>query len=218
MNRKELKESLDLMNKESKQRNFDEAIELIVSLKNINLKNPSQRVDFVVNLPNPYITKVKTAIFLKDKNLAQNVKGIVDKVIFEEEISKINKKECKKLADQYDLFLAEGPVMLTVGKYIGQVLGPRGKMPQVVPADSEQIKSIIKGSLSKQKISNKKNKSSVAIQVKVGKRSQGTDKLAENIKAIYDNLLEKLPAGTQNIKHLYVKTTMGPSFKVGENK
>jgi len=218
LEKKDFEKAIDEVIKNSKERKFDESLEVIVALKNIALKNKEQRIDFFVNLPHPYRTKINSAIFLKDKNLASQAKGIVDKIILEEEINNISKKDAKKLAKEYDVFLAEGPVMLTVGKKLGQVLSPRNKMPVIAPPNIEAIKTLLKTSIAKQKISNKKNKSSVAIQTKFGKRSLSVSDLAENAGVIYNAVVDKLPNGKYNVKHVFIKTTMGSPIKVGENK
>jgi large subunit ribosomal protein L1 len=218
LEKKDFEKAIDEAFKNSKPRKFDEAVELILTLKNIALKNKEQRLDFTVNLPHPYKKQIKSIIFLKDKNLASQLKGVVNKILFEEDVKKISKKEGKKLANEFDLFLAEGPVMLTVGKHLGQILSPRNKMPVVAPPNVDAIKVLLKTSLAKQKISNKKNKSSVAVQIKIGQKSLSVEELAKNMNFVYDAVVEKLPAGKHNIKHVFIKTTMGSPIKVGENK
>jgi len=218
LDKKILERTITKLFSEAHKRNFDESVELIVTFKNLNIKNKEHRFEFVVTIPNPFITKVKSLVFVKDKNLAVNLKGIVDKVVLDEEISKLSKKDGKKLANEYDVFLAEGSAMLTVGKYLGQTLSPRGKMPLIAPPNPETIKAIISSSPSKIKVSNKKNKSSVAIQTRIGKRSQEPSKIVDNTLALYNSLIDKLPAGKQNIKDISFKTTMSKPLKVGGGK
>lgn len=205
---------IDELKSKSKQRKFDEAVELIYTLRNINVKNRDQRIELSVNLPHPYLDRVSSLVFVKDKNLASELKGVVDKIILDEDIPKISKKEAKKLAEEHKVFLAEGPVMLTVGKYLGQVLSPRGKMPLIAPPNINAIKAIINSTVSQQKISNKKSKTSVAIQTKVGKRSQSSEDLAENCVAITKAIIDKLPAGEQNLKSVYIKSTMSGTINL----
>ena len=213
-----LEKSISDLLSSSKKRNFDEAVELIITLKDINVKSKEQRLEFVVNLPHPYLDTVKSLIFVKDKNLAQELKGVVDKVIMEDEIPKISKKDAKKMAEEYRVFLAEGPVMLTVGKYLGQALSPKGKMPLIAPPNVNAIKNLITSSISQQKVSNKKSKSSVAFQVKIGKRSQGASAVSDNAVVVIKSLIERLPNGIQNLHTIYVKSTMSKAIKVGEGK
>jgi large subunit ribosomal protein L1 len=218
LDKKIIENTLEQLYKSSKERKFDESIELIVTLKNITLKNKSQRVNYSINIPKPYITKVNSLLFVKDTNLAKEVKGIVDKIVMEDEISKISKKDGKKLAREYGVFLAEGPVMLTVGKYLGQVLSPRGKMPLIAPPNPNAIKNLINNANSKLIIDNSKNKNSVSIQLRIGKRSQAVSDVSQNVLAVYNSLLDKLPAGKQNIKKVYLKTTMSNTVMVGDKE
>lgn len=52
------------------------------------------------------------------------------------------------------------------------------------------------------------------IHVRVGTKDMEDEKIAENIKAVLEFLLEKLEKGIQNIKSIYVKTTMGPPVPI----
>jgi len=215
LDKKVIESALNKLYSNAKERKFDESIELIITFKNLNIKNKEHRVDYFVNMPHPYIQTVKSLVFVKDKHLAEGLKGIVDKVILDEEIQNISKKEIKKMSAEYDVFLAEGPVMLTIGKYLGQVLSPRGKMPIIAPPNPQAIKATIEQAASRIKVSNTKNKSSVALQLKVGRKSMTKLDVAENAMAIYNSIIEKLPAGKHNVKALFVKTTMSKPEKVG---
>jgi len=218
LDKKQIEKTVNDLFADAKKRNFDESVELIITFKNLNIKNKDHRYNFSVIVPNPFLSKVRSVYFSKDKDAAVQLKGIVDKVIVEEEISKISKKDAKKLANEFDVFLAEGSVMLVVGKFLGQSLSPKGKMPQIAPLNADAVKSILKSMLSKVVLSNKKNKSSVAMQIKIGKRSQDAVKIAENTMVVYNSLIEKLPAGKQNIKSIYFKTTMSTPHKLGGEK
>jgi len=116
---------------------------------------------------------------------------------------------------EFDLILAEGPAMLTVGKFLGQVLSPRGKMPVIMPPNPVAVKNLIEAQYSKIKVSNKKNKSSVSILTRIGKKSQDVSHISENTLVVYNSLLERLPNGKQNFKDVIFKTTMSAPVKVG---
>jgi large subunit ribosomal protein L1 len=218
LDKKQIEKTVNDLFADAKKRNFDESVELIITFKSLNIKNKDHRYHYFVTIPNPFLSKVKSIYFSKDKNAAVQLKGIVDKVIVEEDISKISKKEAKKLANEFDVFLAEGSVMLTVGKFLGQALSPKGKMPQIAPLNADAVKNTLNAILARVVLSNKKNKSSVAMQVKIGKRSQDAIKIAENTMVVYNSLIEKLPAGKQNIKSIYFKTTMSTPQKLGGEK
>jgi large subunit ribosomal protein L1 len=215
MDKKVFESSLQNLFTKIKKRNFDESIDLIFTFKNLNIKNKDHRFDYFVTIPHPFIKKIKTLAFIRDKHNLETLKGIVDKMILDEDVSKINKKDAKKLANEFDFILAEGPAMLTVGKFLGQVLSPRGKMPVIMPPNSQAVKNLIESQVLKVKVSNKKNKSSVSIMLKIGKKSQEFSSIAENTLAIYNSLIEKLPNGKQNIKDVIYKTTMSAPVKVG---
>jgi large subunit ribosomal protein L1 len=215
MDKKIFESALQDLFSKVKKRNFDESVDLIITFKNLSLKNKDHRFDYFVTIPNPYITKIKTLAFVKNKQFLESLKGIVDKVILDEDISKMSKKEKKKLANEFDLILAEGPAMLTVGKFLGQALSPRGKMPTIMPPNEQAVKNLISSQFSKLKVSNKKSKTSLSIMLKVGKRSQEVSKISENTLVVYNSLLEKLPNGKQNIKDVVYKTTMSAPVKVG---
>lgn len=215
MDKKSIEITLQNLFNNVKKRNFDESIDLIITFKNLNVKNKDHRFEYQVTLPHPYITKVKTLVFVKNKQYIESLKGIVDKVIADEDISKITKKDAKKLANEHDLILAEGPAMLTVGKFLGQVLSPRGKMPTIMPPSEQAVKNLVESSVSKLKVTNKKSKSSVSLLTKIGKRSQTPSDIAENTLVVVNSLFEKLPNGKQNIKDVVFKTTMSAPVKVG---
>ena len=214
MNKKDFEVTLQKLLSDAKKRNFDESVDVIFTFKNMNLKNKEHRFEFFVTIPNPFIKKLKTLIFVKDKQLLESAKGIVDKIIPEDKIKSLSKKDIKKLAQDYDLLLAEGQAMLSVGKYLGQTLSPRGKMPQIVPANPQAIKAFIDSAYAKVKLSNKKNKSSVAVQTRIGKRSLDASQIADNTMVVYNALVDKLPAGIHNIRRVLFKTTMSAPIKV----
>jgi large subunit ribosomal protein L1 len=215
MDKKVLETTLQTLFSGVKKRNFDEAVDLIITFKNMNIKNKDHRFEYFVTIPNPFITKIKTLAFVKNKHFVESLKDIVDRIIVDDDISKISKKEGKKLAREFDLILAEGSAMLTVGKFLGQVLSPKGKMAIVMPPNEQAVESLIAAQLTKLKVTNKKSKSSVSILVKIGKRSQDVNKIVENTLIVYNSLLEKLPNGKQNIKDVIYKTTMSAPVKVG---
>jgi large subunit ribosomal protein L1 len=135
----------------------------------------------------------------------------VDRVIRDKEISELggSKKDIKKLASQFDFFLSEPRFMAKVGKVMGSVLGPRGKMPQIVPptADIREIVDSLRSSVS----INVRNNPMVA--VAIGSEDMDVSKLAENALAVINAVRGKLPEKSY-IKKVYVKTTMGPSIRV----
>ncbi len=218
MQEKEILESLKQMRESSKKRNFEQSIEFIVNFKGIDFKKADNQIDEKVSLP--FATgksSGKTLIFVKDKEFASQIKGKVDKIMTEPEIEKISKKDAQALSTEYDLLLAEGPVMVTVGKFLGQVLAPKGKMPKPVTKNMVEIERMIKTAGTTTRITNKKGKFMPIIQVVIGKESMEDGQMSKNALAIYDSLIGAIPS-KHNIKNIFIKTTMGSPVKVGEKK
>ena len=65
--------------------------------------------------------------------MINSLKGKVDKIINDKEIEALAKDKAK-LAElmSFDALFAEGPCMLTVAKFLGQQLAPKGKMPKPI--------------------------------------------------------------------------------------
>jgi large subunit ribosomal protein L1 len=205
---------VDIMKKlqaESKQRKFLESVELAINLKDIDLTNPKNRIQEEIVLPNGRGKAVKVGVF-GSSEMAVKAKGIADVIVQPEEIETIasDKTKARKFARQGDFFLAEAPLMPTIGKRLGVVLGPRGKMPKPIPPGSDPKPQI------------EKLRSSVSVRTRdrktfhlaIGTKDMAPDKLAENLDAVLKRLTTKLERGRMNIQSVYVKTTMGPSYKV----
>ncbi|MFH1240021.1 MAG: hypothetical protein V1672_02285 [Candidatus Diapherotrites archaeon] len=210
-------ESLKKVNETSKERKFAQSIELIINFRGLNFKKPENQIDVRVELPHA-TGKIsgKSLLFAKDTTFVASVKNKVDRIIMEEEISKLSKKDVGLIISQFDILMAEGPVMLTVGKHLGQILAPKGKMPSPVqPTDSSVRQTLTKLSTAT-RVTNKKGKFMPLVQVVVGKEGMPENDIAENMVAVYNSVLNSLPGKKQNIKNIYVKKTMSPAVKVVE--
>ncbi len=167
-----------------------------------------------MQLPFVFKSTPKVLLFAKDSNTINLLKNSVDRVVNAEEIASMEKKSAKKIAREYDLFFAEPTVMSLVGKHLGQVLAPRGKMPKPVPANEQAIKVLVNASVKEVKISNKKGKNLPTLHFPVGKENMDLDQVAENFMTCYNKLIDILPGKTQNVSSIYLKTTMGPTVFV----
>jgi len=217
MKKEEILTALSEARDKSKKRKFQQSVDLTINFKGIDFKKAENRLDLEVKMPHGLIKKTNSIAFVKDKEFAVKLKDIVSRVVMDYEIEKFSKKEVQEIAESSDVLMAEGPVMLLVGKFLGQTLAPRGKMPKPITQDIKSVYSLIETSSGKTKLSNKKGKFMPLIHVSVGKETMQDIDLAENILAVYNAVEEKLSARNQNIKSVIVKLTMGPAIKVGEN-
>lgn len=192
-------------------RKFKQNIDLVINLKNVKLEEAKNRIDEEIILPHGRGKESKIAIFASGE-LALKAKGKVDLIIKPEEIEDLakDKKKFKKITDEYDFFIAEAPLMPTIGKTLGVILGPRGKMPRPVPPHID-ITGIVKNLRQTIRIRSKANKTFHAI---AGKEEMDKEQIAENINTIIKRLESKLERGRMNIGSIHVKTTMGPSVRI----
>jgi len=193
------------------ERKFKQSVDVVINLKNIDMNDAKNRIEDEVMLPHGRGTEAKLALFASG-DLALKSKTFVDLLIKPEEIEELakDKKKFKKIADEYDFFIAEAPLMPTIGKTLGIILGPRGKMPKPVPPTID-ISSIANNLRKTVKVRSKTTKT---IHAMVGREEMKTEHIAENIDTILKRLEGKLERGKLNIGSVYVKTSMGPPMRI----
>tara|TARA_B100000029_G_scaffold397849_1_gene396221 strand:+ start:41 stop:685 length:645 start_codon:yes stop_codon:yes gene_type:complete len=196
---------------ESPERKFVESVEIAFTLRDVDLKNPANRIQEEVRLPSGRGKPVKISMFAGGE-MATKAKAAGIDVIDPATIEDLggNKQLARKVANKSDFFLAEIPHMGTVGRFLGVVLGPRGKMPRPVPpnVDPGMIATGLKDT------SIVRSRDRVTFHTAFGSREQGLDDLTANAVAIWDRVMSKLERGAGNIRSCYIKTSMGPSIKV----
>ena len=192
-------------------RHFKQTIDIIINLKNVDLNIPKNRIDEDVQLPKGRGIETKIALFASGE-LAVKSQNIVDLIIKPEEIQDLatDKKQFKKIADSYEFFIAEAPLMPTIGKTLGTILGPRGKMPRPVPPASD-ISGIVSNLRNTVKIRSKTNTTFHSI---VGNQDMSSEDIASNVEVILKRLEGVLERGRMNIRSIYIKSTMGPAEKI----
>jgi large subunit ribosomal protein L1 len=121
-----------------------------------------------------------------------------------------DKKKVKEIASKYDYFVAQADMMPLVGRTLGSVLGPRGKMPKPVPPNAN-IDALI-GRLSKT-TTIRTQRDQPIINSSVGSEVMEDRELAENLRSLVEAVERNLPRADQNIDSIVVKTTMGPPLK-----
>ena len=196
---------------ESPERKFVESVEISFTLRDVDLKNPTNRIQEEVRLPSGRGKPIKISMFAGGE-MATKAKAAGIEVIDPATIEDLggNKQLARKVANKNDFFLAEIPHMGTVGRFLGVVLGPRGKMPRPVPpnVDPGMIATGLKDT------SIVRSRDRITFHTAFGSREQGLDDLTANAVAIWDRVMSKLERGAGNIRSCYIKTSMGPSIKV----
>jgi large subunit ribosomal protein L1 len=193
-------------------RKFTESVDLVVNLKNIDLSQPKNRITESIVLPKGRGKATKIGVFAKGDLAIKSQSGGADLVIFPEDIDKMSgdKKLIRSTTRDIDFFVAEAPLMPSIGKSFGPILGPKGKMPDPIPssADPTPIINRLKRTV---KVRTKDKPTFHAL---VGNLSMSVEDIAANIEALLSTVESKLDSGKQNIASVYVKTTMGPAVRL----
>lgn len=203
----EILEALKKARENSKERKFSQTWDLVINLRGIDFSKPENRFSGSVILPHGKGKKTRVCVIADSK--VTEAKKLDVEVISKNELNKLKKPEIKKLADKFDYFLGETTLMAQIGKSMGAVLGPRGKMPKPFTPDTK-LEGIIK---SGEKTFNLNVKNPV-IQGAVGNEKMKDDEIEENVKSVVNFVESKLPKGKQQISSVVVKLTMGKAIKV----
>ena len=193
----------------SKERKFTQAIELIVNFKDIDVKK-GFALNEVVQLPKT--SSPATVCVMATGDMGTKAKAAnADSVIGTEELDKFaaNKRESRKFINKYDFFLADTQVMPVVGKTLGQLLGPRGKMPTPVPFNADIVAFLARFRTSIKV----RSRASLSVSCKIGDVTMEDSDLAINAHTVLAAIEKKLPNGEKNIRKIMIKTTMGKPVK-----
>ena len=196
--------------KGQKQRKFKQTVELIMVFRDIDVKK-GFAINETVQLPRK-ISHPASVCVVASGDLGLKAKGAnADRVVDGTEVNKVgaNKRESRKLINGYDFFLSDTSLMATVGKTLGQFMGPRGKMPTPVPFNAP-IDSILERFRSSIRV---RLRNSLSLACKIGDETMSDEDLVANANAVIGLVEKKLPSGDKNIKKIMIKTTMGKLIK-----
>jgi large subunit ribosomal protein L1 len=218
MDKKVILAALKQARETSPKRNFKQSFDFIINLRGLDLKKTEQQIEFFMTLKHAKAKKTKVCA-LVGAELLDEAKNTCDFFIVQDDFQKYgqDKKLTKKLAEQYDFFIAQANIMPKIAGAFGRVLGPRGKMPNpkagcIVPPKFnmkplyEKLQSTIKVSA----------KTVPMIQTVVGSEAGKDEDIAENILTIYDQVIHHLPQEKNNIETMFIKMTMGKPIKLTE--
>ena len=196
--------------KEGSSAKFNESVDVAINL-GIDSKKSDQTVRGSIVLPKGTGKTVRVAVFAQgDKAQAAKDAG-ADIVGFEDLAAQV--KEGKI---DFDVAIATPDAMRVVGQ-LGQVLGPRGLMPNpkvgtVTPNVADAVKNAKAG-----QVQYRADKAGI-VQCTIGRASFTEEALKENFLALMDALNKSRPSGTKGIylKKVSVSSTMGPGVKVDQ--
>src|SRR5579884_2602746 len=211
VNDSQLKELIKRAREGAGKRKFTQSAELTLVLKDIDVKK-GFNINEVVVLPNKPSRLASICVVASGDMGTRARKAEIDKVVEPSELDRLgtNKREARKVVKSHDFFLSDTAQIATVGRSLGQFLGPRGKMPTPVPygAPIESIAARLRGAV------RVKAKNQLNISAKIGDEKMDDAQLAENASAVIAAVEKKLPQGDKNIKNALVKFTMGRAVKL----
>jgi len=197
----------------AEKKNFNQSMELVITLKDIDVKK-GFALNEVVNLPHLPSRRASICVVAAGDLGLRAKQANADRVIEAAELDRIgtNKREAKKLVKAYDFFVAETSLMATVGRTLGQYLGPRGKMAAPLPFNAP-IDTILERFRSSVRV---RSKGQLTVACKIGDETMSDTDLADNALAVLNAIEKKLPAAEKNIRGMMVKLTMGKTAKLTE--
>lgn len=216
MDKNSVLEALNEVRKNSDKRNFDQTVDLIINFKELDLKKNS--VDSFVSLPFSKGKEIKVCAIVGEE-IEKKAKELCNRVISADELNSLknNPKEVKKIAKDYDSFIAQDNLMGQIAMVFGRILGPLGKMPNPkaggVLLPNMDIKLVVAKLKKTVRLIVKKES---ILKLAVGKESMKDEEIVANIMSVYENVVHNLPKGESNIKSVLLKLTMGKIAKVRE--
>jgi large subunit ribosomal protein L1 len=206
----ELKQALDLVKKTATAK-FDESVDVAVNL-GIDSKKSDQVVRGSVVLPRGTGKTVRVAVFAQGANAETARKAGADVVGFDDLAEKI-----KGGFMEFDVVIATPDAMKVVGP-LGQVLGPRGLMPNpkvgtVTPNVAEAVRNAKGG-----QVQYRADKGGI-VQCTIGRASFDVDALVENLEALIAAINKAKPAATKGVylRKVSVSSTMGVGVRVDQS-
>ncbi|MBI4020977.1 MAG: 50S ribosomal protein L1 [Candidatus Aenigmarchaeota archaeon] len=195
----------------AKKRKFSQSWDLIISLKGMDMKKPENRLNLDFALPEGRGKLLKVGMFADTLAASAQEKG-VELVIRKEEIPELAKdaKKLKKAVDSVDWIFGEVTLMADIGKRMGAILGPRGKVPKPIPPKVD-IAGFVRRARTSVPIVVKE---SPVIHVPIGTEEMTDDAVLKNLQGVYAFVKEKLPKGVNSIRSVHLKLTMGSPVKL----
>ncbi len=195
----------------SPDRNFEQSFDLVINFREIDMNDSENRINLRLQLPNNIGTR-KILVFASGDLALRSRRAGADDVIEPDELDQLatDKKAAKKRLADYDMFISEAPMMPTVGRVAGPILGPHGKMPTPVPPQAD-IDDIIERH---RRTIVLRSRDKPFVHCIVGRETMTDDEIAQNIETVVNNISSVTKRGFSNIKTMFVKLTMGDSVKI----
>merc|ERR1712196_344408 len=193
-----------------KKRKFTETIELQIGLKNYD---PQKDKRFSGTIKLPHVPRPKLALCMladafhaeKAREIGMDFKDVAGLKTFNK-----NKKLIKKWAKKYNAFLASEALIKQIPRLLGPALNKAGKFPTLVTQGeslvdkANEVRSTVKFQLKKV----------LCLAVAVGNVEMTPEQILQNVVLAVNFLVSLLKKNWQNVKSLYLKSTMGKPERI----
>ena len=212
LDKKTIVDAVKKAKEKSGQKKFNQTIDLILNIKEIDMKKPEGKIQAVIDLPHITGKPNRICIVASGELALKSRKAKADKIIEKADLEALagKKKDLRKLGSDFDVFISEAPLMPLVGRILGPVLGPRGKLPVPIPPNAD-IAAVIK---KHRKTVVLRMRNQPIIQCAIGTENMSEVELYDNVQAVLRFLDGKLKRGLKNIKLAYIKTSMGTPVEI----
>lgn len=213
MENKNILEAVRKVKSSSKKRKFIQSIDLSISLRDVNLKDPSKRFRVEILLPHALNKKTNICVIGDPDIISRAETAGVKYTLNDDQIDQLarNPNDAKSFIDTIDFFLALPQMMALVGKSLGRFLGPAGKMPSILPPNANISDYIIRYN----RTCRIRLRQNPVIQCRVGTEDMEDKHIMNNIRSILTEIENRLDQGSQNIRKTHIKSTMGPVIEIG---
>lgn len=213
MEKEQIVKAITELRSKAKERKFIQSIDLAIGIKDVNLKDPAKRFRGEIIIPHGINKPVALCVIGTEDIINKAKEAGVKYTLNEEEIEHFtrNPLEAKSFVSGIDYFLSIPQMMASVGKNLGRFLGPAGKMPSVLPPGAD----IAVFAARYNKTVRIRLRQNPVIHCRVASENMSDDEIIANVEAVLSDVEHRLENGANNIKHVFVKTTMGPPIRIG---
>lgn len=209
--RKKIVDAVKKAKESSPTRGFEQSVDLVINLRELDMRRPENRVN--LRVPLPHILEGRKVLVFATSGLASRARRAgADDIVDQTELNEMasDRKAAKKRLKGFNIFIAEAPLMPTVGRVLGPILGPKGKMPTPVPPQAP-MEDIIER---ERRVVVLRSRDKPHVNCIVGREGMEDDDIAENVETVLDALTRTLRRGVRNIGSAYLKLTMGPTMRL----
>jgi len=204
-----------LKQSQTHKKKFVETIELQIALKNYDPVK-DKRFSGTIRLPVAPRTKFTICIIGDAKHMGEaKVAGVpATSIVYEDDLKKMkkDKKIVKKFANSHQAFLASATLIRKIPRLLGPGLNKAGKFPSVI-GNNDSISEKLEASRCSVKFQ-LKSKKALCLGVAVANVGLTEEQIVQNISLSVNFFVSLLSKNWQQVKRLYIKSTMGPSHRI----